>query len=127
MLQDLPEMPAELRRELTDYYKWVVNLATFVLTLSLSLTALLGRPLCGRGWLVAGWLLLAICIFFNWMLIKTMLSLAAAATTPPDARTELYRVMFAGIGVRLRIYGNIQNAAFLLGMGLVAVGFAVSL
>ncbi len=124
--ENLPAVPPELRRELVDYYKWVVNLSTFVLTVSLTLSTVLGPPRF-RWLLLAGWILLAVCIFFDWMLIKSLLSVAAAAASPQDTWTALHYTMLRGVGPRQKAYGLIQNAAFLLGVLCVVLGYALSL
>jgi len=127
MSDDLPVIPADLRKEFTDYYKWIVTLATFVLTVSLSLSSVAKNVAHYKGWLIAGWILLATCIFFNWLLIKSMIGVAAAASSPRETWTKAHYRMLSGVLTRQKVYGNVQNAAFLLGVLCVGLGYALSL
>lgn len=114
-------IPGDLRRELIEYYKWIVSLATFVLTVSLTLTSAF-HPSAMRWWLLAGWVLLGICIFSNWLLIKSMLALAVTGASAPESWTKAHFMMLNGVLTRQKVYGNAQNATFLLGVACLAIG-----
>ena len=94
------------RKELVDYYKWIVNLAVFVLTISASISGLVGDRLSVSLILIVGWSMLGACIFFNWLIVKNL-------TWYPGLKSP-----------RLGIYGALQNWTFLLGIVLVIVGYA---
>lgn len=113
----------DLRRDLIDYYKWVVSLALFVLTVSLSLSSLVESVSGQRGWLIAGWSLLGICVFANWLLIKSLLSAAVCETIPEEELTKHHLRQMNGILKRQQAYALVQNASFLVGVLLVAIGY----
>ena len=69
----------DVRRDQIDYRKWIVSLATFVLTVSLGLVGLAGGPLANLWLLVVGWALLGVCIFLNWLLIKRLVGISLVA------------------------------------------------
>lgn len=112
-----------LRSELIDYHKWIVSLALFVLTISLSLSSLVESVSGQKGWLVAGWVLLGICVFANWLLIKSLLSAAVCKTVPEGDLTKLHLTQMGGALKQQQAYGLVQNASFLVGVLLVAVGY----
>ncbi len=127
MLNKSGGLSTDLRKELIDYYKWVVSLAIFVLTVSLSLSSLVEGETQHKPWLLAGWFLLAICILANWLLIKTLLAAAVAERVPANEWTALHRLLAAGVTTRQKIYANVQNSAFLIGVLCVGLGFVWSL
>lgn len=119
-------IPSELRRELIEYYKWIVSLATFVLTVSLSLTAAVQPVAASRWCLLAGWFLLGACIFSNWLIIKSMLSIAVTGVSAPESWSKAHFLMLDGALTRQKVYGNVQNATFLLGVVCLLVGHIAS-
>ena len=118
-------MTDELRRELIGYYKWVVSLAVFVLTVSLAAVGVFPSALGRSNLLTVGWVLLAICIAFDWMLIKRLISFGIVSAKPPDALSAADRLMLSSMS-NVKIYANIQNAAFLVGIALVAMAFLLN-
>lgn len=120
-------MSAGLRKELIDYCKWVVSIAVFVLTVSLSLSSVIPGGVQHKSWLIAGWFLLGLCVLANWLLIKTLLAIAAAETVPVAQWTTAHRLLAAGVTTRQKVHANVQNAAFLLGVLCIGLGFVLSL
>lgn len=111
-------------KDLTDYYKWVVSLATFVLTISLSVAGLLSGRMRFEWLLITGWLLLGVCILSNWLLVKRIMVLPIVLATPEAERGSLQTIFLATMA-NMRRYGRIQNLAFLL--GIVSVSSALAL
>ena len=64
-----------LRESLVSYYKWIVNLAIFVLTLSITIFELINSERMPSWMIIAGWICLSICIFFNWLLINRLVKI----------------------------------------------------
>ena len=65
----------EVRKSLVDYCKWIVSLAVLIMIVSTSLIGLIGQGLRYRVLLLVGWGLLVVCIFFDWLLIKRLVTL----------------------------------------------------
>jgi hypothetical protein len=59
-----------IRHDLIEYYKWVVNLAVFVLTSSVSLVAIFDPDLKHKWLLILAWVFLGLCIALNWLIVK---------------------------------------------------------
>ena len=115
-----------VRKDQIEYRKWIVTLATFVLTMSVGLIAHLPKPLHYKWVLILGWLLLGACIFFNWLLIKRLVGISivtAAAHEEPDFRHLLPILTRFDI----QLYALVQNLAFLGGVLAVALGFILNL
>lgn len=117
-------MDDELRKELTDYYKWVVSLAVFILSTSLALASYLGSP-PHKTLLATGWILLAFCIVVNWLLVKSLISGRTVAATPIDEWTIRHVLFAEGWLKRLRLFGAAQQLAFVVGSALVATAFVL--
>lgn len=115
-----------VRRDQMDYRKWIVSLATFVLTVSLGLIGLISGPLAHQWLLVLGWSHLGLCIFLNWLLIKRLvgISLVAARAEQDPALTDLLDVLCRK---NVQWYALIQNLAFLIGVSGVGLGFVFNL
>ena len=115
-----------VRKDLIDYYKWIVNLATFVLTISVSLVGLLAHHICYKRLLVAGWVLLGLCIFLNWVLVKRLVTMPIVSSLPFESAGLHYRIFKASYR-NLKSYGLIQNWAFLVGVFLVSVALILNM
>lgn len=115
----------DLRRELADYYKWIVGLATFVLTTSGSLVALFGENLEFKWVFAVGWSLLVLCVFLNWLIVKRLVTIPVVRAQPEENKTALHRV-FEGTGCLLKAYGLFQNWSFLFGTAAVLVALALN-
>lgn len=125
-----PEIPEILQnqeylRDLAGYYKWVVTLALFVLTVSLSLAGLFPEGLDQKWLLVIGWLLLGLCVFLNWVLIKRLITLPIVLNTPRNNHANHHRLFLATI-TNTKAYGLIQNLAFLLGSASIGLAFIIN-
>lgn len=120
------DLTDEVRKELIDYYKWVVNLATFILTVSISLVGLFARGVEHKCFLVFGWALLALCVFLNWLLIKRLVTMPIVAAVPQQAEGLIHRIFKKTIG-NMKVYGFIQNWAFLLGTLMVGIAMVLNL
>lgn len=125
--QELPEILLDRTylHELAGYYKWVVSLALFVLTTSVGLAVLFPKGLEFEWLLVVGWLLLGLCIFSNWLLIKRLVTLPIIMKTFEEEK-GLHHTLFIRTMPLLKKYGCIQNWAFLLGVGFVGGGFLLN-
>jgi len=121
-----PLLEPSMRKELIDYYKWQVNLSVFVLTFSVTLLSLLKSAPKHPYMLVVGWVALAICIFFNWLLVKRIVSIPLAFSTPAEFRTILHTIFFNSLSL-IKLYGNVQNWAFLLGTAMVTLALVLGL
>lgn len=120
------EIDDDLRKELTEYYKWVVSLATFVLTISASIAGTAGYQVEYRWTLGTGWVLLCVCIFFNWLIIKRLITMPVVVRTPDSQAGAIHRI-FRASHRNLKYYGSVQNLAFLFGTLLVVLGFLLNL
>jgi hypothetical protein len=116
----------EVRKELVEYYKWIVNLATFVLTVSISLVGLFAQGMSYKALLVLGWVLLGLCIFLNWLLVKRLVTIPIVDAVAPEDAGWHHRLFKATIG-NMKAYGLVQNWAFLLGVLFVCAAFALNL
>ena len=123
---DWESLQDDNRKELIEYYKWIINLATFVLTISLTLAGLFSESIQHRRLLVAGWILLGACILFNWVTVKRLTSLPIVLSVPEEKRTWLHRRFLKAMD-NIRIYGLLQNALFLVGILVLGIGFALNL
>lgn len=113
-----------LRKELIDYYKWVVTLAVFVLSTSLALASFLGdspHPIL----LSVGWVMLAFCILVNWLLVKSLISAGTIAATPIDEWTKKHFLFAESWLQRLKLFGFVQQVTFVIGSLLVTLAFVL--
>ena len=116
-------MTDDTRKELIDYYKWIVSLATFVLTFSLAALGFRGDSAVSVL-LIIGWAALAVSIFFNLLLVKRLIALPMVAATPEEKREwshEFYRDTLGN----MKLYGLLQSGAFYLGLVLVPLALAL--
>jgi hypothetical protein len=117
-----------LRKDHIEYRKWIVSLATFVLTVSLGLVGLVAKtqPLQYKWVLIAGWLLMGTCIFLNWLIIKRLIGILLLAALSSE-EPSLENVLSALTKIDLQLYAFIQNQAFLLGVFAVGLGLVLNL
>lgn len=115
----------ENRKELIEYYKWIVNLAIFVLTVSLALSGLFPGGLHHSWLLISGWVFLGFCIFFNWLIIKRLVAIPIVFSSKEQNRNWLHAV-FIGSMANLQKYALVQNWCFLLGTLAIALGYALN-
>jgi len=115
----------EIRVELINYYKWVVNLAVVILTLSISLVGLLGKELVYKPIIISGWVLLAVSVFLNWLTIKRLVSFPINARLIDEEKTW-YNKLYESSLYLIQLYATIQNFFFLLGAFLVFFGFILN-
>jgi hypothetical protein len=112
-------MDDQTRRDLIEYYKWVVNLASLVLTVTLAVAALGGNFYLECSYRI-GAILLGVSIFLNWLLVKTLVTLPIVQTEIESGRGGVLHNLFShGTGWRMQVYGLIQNWSFLVGLALV--------
>jgi len=116
----------EVRKQLIDYYKWVVSLATFVLTMSSALVSIFSKNVSYKWLLLSGWTLLGICIFMCWLLIKRLITTGIVLATPETEQSTLHK-LFSATSSNVRRYGAIQNSCFLIGILLVVITFALNI
>lgn len=123
-MEDSPLIKDALRKELIDYYKWVASLAIFILSTSLALASFLGAP-PHKYLLAVGWVLLAICIVVNWLLVKSLISGGTIASTPVEEWTLKHAAFADGWLSRLKAFGFLQQSSFMLGSALIALAFVL--
>jgi MFS family permease len=114
-----------VRKEQIEYRKWIVTLATFVLTVSLGLIGHLAKPFHYKGLLVVGWILLGFCIFFNWLLIKRFVEISLAVPASHD-EPGLGNLLPTLASLNIQFYARAQNLAFLGGVLAVGLGFVLN-
>ena len=115
----------EIRTALVDYYKWIVGIAVFVFTISVSFVGLHGGALHYRWMFRLGWILLGLCIFFNLLLIKRFVTLPIVLATPEVKRGVLHALFLLTLR-NMKIYGTLQNACLMLGTLAVSLGFVLN-
>lgn len=120
-------MDDDFRKQLIDYYKWVVSIAVFVLTTSIALTSFIGPPVHHLWLLAIGWTLLAVAVGMDWLLVKSLVSYGAVMATPVEKWTAKHRLFIEGWDRRARVFGFVQQWALMLGAGFVALVFVLRL
>jgi hypothetical protein len=75
---------------------------------------------------VLGWILLGTCVFLNWILVKRLVTIPIVDAVAPEDEGPHHRLFRATMG-SMKIYGLIQNWAFLLGVFFVGLGLALNL
>lgn len=114
-------LPTEIRKELISYYKWIVTLAIFILTITISFIALKANDSINNKWaIIASWILLGICIFCNWLLIKRLVTISIIEVS--KEKTEIQKIFIESIN-NLKIYGLLQNICFLGGIVFLLIFF----
>ncbi len=108
------------RKELIEYYKWVVAVTGFFLTFSVSLVKIGTKA--RNVYMTIGWCFLFISVFFNWLIIKRLIILPLVKNFPEDEKTWKHRIYEKTFG-NLSLYGSIQSNAILIGAILLLVGF----
>jgi hypothetical protein len=119
-------LTADVRSQLTEYYKWIVSLATFVLTVSISMVSLFGRGVQHKWLLVVGWILLGLCVFLDWLLVKRLVSIPIVAAVAPEDEGRRHQVFKATLG-NMQVYGFLQNLAFLIGVLCVGIALIINI
>lgn len=130
-MDDLCETPSEetshfdndLRKDLIDYAKWIVNLASFFLTASLGYAGFFRETLTLRPLFYFGWAALSLCIAMNWLIVKRLVTLPIVLNTSVDERTLIHDVFVKSMR-NLRVYGALQNLFFVIGAVLVVLSVA---
>ncbi len=116
----------ETRSELAAYYKWIVSLAILILTVTVALVGFFPEGVEYEALLIAGWILLAICIFLNWFIIKKLVTVAVVLCVPEEEQGPLHWSLVGSLRW-LSFFGTVQTAAFLLGILCIALGFILNL
>ena len=115
----------DVRRELMEYYKWIVSLALFVLTVSLTLAGLFPKGLHYSSLLTLGWGLLGSCVFLNWLIIKRLIIIPIVSITQEKDRGPIHTIFIRSMQ-NLQLYALLQNWFFLLGTFAIGVGFILN-
>jgi len=118
-------MENSIRKELISYYKWIVNLSIFVVTIIVSLISA-SDNLYFSDMLKWGICLLGVSIFFNWLLIKRLVTLPIVKGTAIE-NVESIHLIFLKSMFLAKIYGLFQNWFFILGIALVIISFILGL
>jgi len=115
-------------KELINYYKWIVSVATFVLTVSISVVSfVVEKELCWTNGFLCGWVLLVICILTNWLLIKGLVQLPIEVNKFLAGEGDNPIDYFRDKKKRMNVYAFVQNMAFLLGILLLFLSSIVNL
>ena len=105
---------SETRKELISYYKWAASLSTFILTITMSFIALKTEDLINNKWaIIISWIFLSACIFFNWLLVKKLVTIPIIEET--EKKNKIYQLFINSLN-NLKIYGLLQNIFFLVGI-----------
>lgn len=113
----------DLRKELVDYAKWIVNLSSFFLTASLGYAGFFRETLTLRPLFYVGWATLSLCIAMNWLIVKRLLALHIVRNTPTEERNQVHNLSIKSIR-NLQLYGTCQNLFFVFGT--VSIFFAIA-
>jgi len=113
------------RKELISYYKWIVNLSIFIITVTVSFVST-SKSLYFSDTLKWGLGLLGLSIFLNWLLVKRLVILPIVEETPVEDIKSIHLIFLKSIFL-VKIYGLIQNWSFVLGMALAIISFILGL
>ena len=114
-------MENNIRKELISYYKWLVNLSAFIITVVVSLVSV-SENLYFSDMLKWGILMLGLSIFFNWLIIKKLVIVPIVGKTPLEDIKSIHLIFIKNIFLA-KIYGLIQNWAFIIGLVLIVISF----
>lgn len=118
-------MKNSIRKELITYYKWIVNLSTFVITITISFVSV-SDNLYFSSTLKWGVCLLGVSIFFNWLLIKRLVTFPIVKETAIENIKSIHLIFLKNMFLA-KIYGPLQNGSFILGIVLVITSFILGL
>jgi len=118
-------MENSIRKELITYYKWLVNISTFVITIMVSLVSV-SDNLYFSDMLKWGLGLLGVSIFFNWLLIKRLVTFPIVKETKTENIQSIHLIFLKSMFLA-KIYGLLQNWSFILGIVLVFTSFLLRL
>lgn len=107
-----------MRKELVEYYKWIVNLEAVILTISFTMVGITNTPV-GKL-IVVGWVAIMISAFFNMQIVKRLIILKGL--TDKKHKTAMDNFYLRTMS-NMSIYGTIQNAAFVIGVIMIVLGF----
>ena|ERR1700679_787866 len=108
------------RKELIEYYKWVVSVIGLILAFSVSVVKIGTKP--PNFLMIAGWVLYFVSVFFNWLLIKRLITLPIVENLSPERREWKHRLFELTVG-NMSVYATVQNTAILFGSVLLLIGF----
>ena len=114
----------DYKKLLIDYYKWLVSLATFIITASISVVAIEKDTFADYRLLIVGLLLLGTSIFFNILVIKRII--VSFIIDEKDEYTWLDTLQIRTMK-NIKIYGLIQNGSFFLGAILILGYFVIEI
>ena len=115
----------EVRNTLESYYKWIINLSILILTISVSAVGLLKKPIYYSWLIIIGWVMLGICIFLNWLIVKRLVSFPFIEKQLETENNIKAKIMWSTMS-NIKIYASIQNHLFLVGTILILLGFVLS-
>lgn len=118
-------MNNEIRKELIDYYKWIVNISIFVITVIVSLVSA-SDSLYFSSLLKFGLFLLGFAIILNWLLVKRLTILPILENMKPEDYKKIHLIFIKSLSLT-NIYGLLQNLSFVFGVVLVFVTFLLKL
>jgi len=115
-------MENDTRKELVEYYKWVVSLCAFILTIIVALVTALD-DLYFSTILKWGVSIILLSIFFNWLLIKKLVTMPIVEKALKDENQgKIYSIFVQNI-IAIKIYGLVQNLSFIVGVLLIFLSF----
>lgn len=116
-------MEQNTKKELISYYKWIVSLSIFIITITISLISASGNLYFSKIF-KCGLFLLGISIFFNWLIIKNLVIIFGIEEAPAIRPLKHISKFFLK---KITKYGLFQNWMFLIGISLIFVSFLLGL
>jgi hypothetical protein len=111
---------ADEREEFVGYFKVIVYLACFALTVSVALVGLLLDPGRQRALLLTGWVLLGVCVLLNLLALRRLLTLPADERGDGPLRSVQWLVPPLSRD-EMRKYGCLQSLVFTVGCACIGV------
>lgn len=118
-------MENDTRKELISYYKWVVSLLIFIITITISVVST-SSNLYFSNILKWGLVLSGLSIFLNWILIKKLIIFNIVKKTKIKDFENIHSFFLKNM-ISAKIYGFCQNLFFLLGVILIIISFIFEL
>lgn len=118
-------MENNIRKELISYYKWIVSLLIFIITITISVVSA-SNNLYFSNMLKFGLVLSGISIFLNWLLIKRLIVFNIVEKTKTEDIKNIHLIFFKSMFLA-KMYSFFQNLFFILGIILIIASFIFEL
>lgn len=116
---------SDVRNTFESYFKWIINLSFFILTISVSAVGLFNRLIYYSWLILIGWVMLGITIFLNWLSVKRLVSYPFIEKAIENKNDLKAKIMWDTMP-NIQIYSAIQNHLFLWGTFIIFLGFVLS-